>query len=262
MATTDKAKYSILAVDRVLRILKTFNSWRRELTYTEVAEQTGIPPSTVYKLMQILVEQDFLEQRDSNGKYVIGREIFRLVDLHLANKTLVDVASPWLHELIDRLGFTASVGIRDGANLVVILSRLGTSPISVASLHRRRGEGWPIHQSAMGKALLLDMSDEELARLLPAAPWPASTPKSLCALDELRENLDQAKRQGCTLDDEESTLGLRCVGFPIRDHRGETIAAISVSATTLEITEESLPGIMETVKEVGERISSELGYHG
>jgi IclR family KDG regulon transcriptional repressor len=253
-----KVKYSIRAVERVLNILKSFSVDHPERGYLEVAEETDIPSSTVFKLMNILAQEGFLEE-SASGRYCIGREAFRLGNLYLSNKSLVDIVNPWLQELAQRLGFTSSLGILEQGSSVTILTRLGTSPLSL-SRDRLVGERSPLHLSALGKALVMDLGADELRQLLPPSPWPQVTPNSITNVDQLVENLSEARESGCTRDEEETSIGMRCVGCPIRDHRGRIAAAISVSATTIEVTDDSLPRIMETVKEIATNISVDLGY--
>jgi DNA-binding IclR family transcriptional regulator len=257
--STDKARYSVLAVERALRIMRSFSYEQTQLGYSEIAEQTDIPQSTVYKLLQLLVEENFIEQNDRDGTYSIGPEVFRLGKLYVAGKSLVELANPWLEELVRRLGFTATLGVIDQDSLIPILTRLGTSPLSLSREPLLGGRS-PVYRSALGKALILDMQADELKRVLPSPPWPQSTPNTVSNLDQLMEELEEARRVGATQDNEETSTGMRCVGFPIRDHQGRTVAAISVTATTIEITDDSLPRVIETIREIGSEISASLGY--
>jgi len=255
---TDRAKYSVLAVERALSIIKSFNAQRRRLGYLDAAELTGIPSSTAYKLMQLLLQEGFLEQDPDSGDYRIGRQIFRLGDLYLADRSLVESADRWLRELVERLGFTTSLGVRDGDSVVTILTRPGSGPLSLTQV-QLLGERTLLYHSAQGKALILDMRDDDLSQILPPPPWPKSTANSISSVDELKRDLHKARRRGCTRDDEESSIGVRCVGVPVRNHEGRVVAAISVTATTIEITEDTLPHVEETVKEIGSRVSACLG---
>lgn len=253
----DKVKYSVRAVDRVLRILRSFSPEKPERGYLDIAQETQIPSSTVFKLMSILVEQGFLEDAGGSGRYRIGLEAYRVGCLYLVDKPLLDVAGHWLEKLVERLGMTANLGIREHNAAVRVLIKQGTSPLS---LTMRLGEHVPFHTSALGKALILDMEHTELAQAIPPPPWPKYTSNSIVDIQQIYENLSQSRERGYTLDNEEGGIGIRCVGAPIRNGQGEIIAAISVTGTTIEANDEALPEIAQAVQEIALSISEEFGF--
>ena len=253
----DRATYSSRAIERVLKILRCFTVQHPARSYLEVAEETGIPASTVFRIMQILAQEGFLERDSVEGQFRIGIEIFRLGDLFLADRLLVEVARPELAQLAQQAGFTTNLSVRDGYNTVTILVQVGPGRLSLTA---RLGGVVPVNYTASGKALIMDMSDEELAQLMPPAPWPQRTPNSITTLEKLRAELQRSRERGCTLDEQEGTIGIRCVAAPIRNHRGEIVAAVSISGTIIDMTPETLPKLMEMVKTAGQRISYQLGY--
>ena len=254
---SDRRQYSTRSVERVLKVLRSFTVEHPARTYLEVAEETGIPPTTVFRILQILTQEGFLEQEEPAGRYQMGVEVVRLGDAYLRSKPLVQVGMRWLDTLVARAGLSAYLGIRDGSRSIGILGRDGPGPLSLTTRFR---ESMPLYATALGKALIMYVSHDELAELFSPPPWPTRTPNSISTLEQLRENLQKARLRGCTLDNEEGTLGVRCVGTAIRGHDGRTVAAISVSGTILDITEESLPAIIEVVHEIGVDMSTELGF--
>jgi IclR family acetate operon transcriptional repressor len=99
----------------------------------------------------------------------------------------------------------------------------------VLTVATRIGGRNPAHASAMGKALLAGLPEKELRRLLGRGPLPALTEHTISEVPALLEELERIRRQGFALDDEETFPGIRCVAAPIRNARGATLAAISVT---------------------------------
>jgi len=257
LSNDDRAKYSARAVERALKILSCFSSWHPQRSYLEVAAEIGAPPSTVFKLMQLLAEQGLLESSGEPGRYRVGLELFRLGNLYLMNRPLVAVAEPHLERLSERLALLASLGVRDGDSLTILATKQGASPII---LTRRLGERGPLHLSALGRALLFDMSDEELARTCPNISPVGATAKTVTTLAQLRGELYESRQRGYTVDDEGACIGIYCVGCHIRDHHGNITAAISVSGVKAAMIGR-VSEIAAEVCYVAEQISRSLGYN-
>lgn len=252
-----EVSYSVRAVERALIILKSFNTTRTECTYQDIAHETGIPESTTFKLMKLLAQEGFLSEGDRSGSFRIGIEMYRLGCLYVADKSLIQTARPWLRRLADQTGMTANLGVRHHAENTRILIEQGTSPLSLST---RLGEFMPYTSSALAKALVLDLSPDELEQILPPQPWRTLTAKSITSPQQLIEELDLSRERGYTIDDEEAVEGIKCFGAPLRDANGEIIAAISVTGTSLETNEETEPLIIQRVVDIARRISQELGH--
>jgi len=251
-----EVSYSVRAVERTLAILKCFSPAHTEHTYQDIAQETGIPESTAFKLMKLLTQEGFLSEVDK-GVFRIGLEMYRLGSLYITDKSLVQTAQPWLRELADRTGMTANLGVRHDADNSRILIEQGTSPLSLST---RLGENMPYTSSALAKALVLDLPLEELERILPPPPWAALTKNTITTMPQFIKELALSRERGYTVDNEEGVLGNRCFGAPVYDASGEIVAAISVTGTTLEATPEAEPCIVQQLIEIAHCISEELGY--
>ena len=254
----DKVNYSVRAVERTLRILRSFGTGNSTKTYEEIAKETDIPVSTAFKISQVLVREGFLELDADRSLYRIGLEAFRVGNCYLDGKALIEAASTWLDKLVERVGLSANLGMREGSTVVAVLSKPGTTRLRLTI---PPGQSVPIYQAALGKALVQEFQDAELSLLLPPPPWPQATSNSITDLAQLRKDLQESRERGYTLDNEEGSIGIRCVGVPIRDHSGRIVAAASVSATTIEMTKQALPAIIQAVIDTGNGISVEMGFH-
>lgn len=260
----DKVHYSIRAVERVLRILSSFSAQQPKRSYLEIARETGIPSSTVFKLMQLLVSEGYLEPSLEQGSYEIGRELYRVGSLHLADRSLIDVASPALEELSRRLGLLATLAVRDNDRIFTLITKNSYSPISlikpIGLIKPAGARGAQMYLSSVGKALMLDMTDLQVEALYPVLPSPGLTPKTFTDITQLKEDLAQSRERGYTIDDEASAIGLFCVGASIRDQSGEIIAGISVTGVKVAMMDH-LDEISTQVRQTADKISRQLGFH-
>jgi IclR family acetate operon transcriptional repressor len=126
-------------------------------------------------------------------------------------------------------------------------------------IHLRIG-GVSAHATATGKILLASLPPEELTRRLAGQRLTSLTGRTIKSRSALQAELRQVREQGYAIDDEECSLGLRCVGAPISDHRGVVVAALSVVGPCHRMTPTALPATIAMVREAAQEISHRLGF--
>jgi IclR family KDG regulon transcriptional repressor len=117
----------------------------------------------------------------------------------------------------------------------------------------------PAHASSMGKVLLAGLSRQELNELFSRGPLVRCTPFTITKIPELWMELDKVRKQGFTIDDEESFQGVRCVAAPIYDRRGKMVAAISVTAPKQRMGQGKMKEIKKQIVGSAQMISKRLG---
>jgi DNA-binding IclR family transcriptional regulator len=78
----------------------------------------------------------------------------------------------------------------------------------------------------------------------------------------LLADLEHVKDEGYAVDDEENSLGARCLGAPVFDVTGNVTAALGASGTLTQVDEASMPRLAEAVKETARRITRQLHRTG
>ncbi|WP_228002095.1 IclR family transcriptional regulator [Nocardia australiensis] len=207
---------------RAMRILESFGVEDRAVGLSELARRTGLPKATVYRISQDLTAARLLTA--SPEGYRLGRGLFELGMRAAAERTLLEVAVPFLQDLYTRTGETVHLGVRDGDE-VVYISKLGGH--RQARSPSRVGGRMPLSCTAIGKALLAHSDPLTIDRIL-AGPLPRRAPRTIVAPGVLRTQLDHIVDQGVAYEYEESALGLVCLAAPILDG-SEPVAAISVT---------------------------------
>jgi IclR family transcriptional regulator, acetate operon repressor len=113
--------------------------------------------------------------------------------------------------------------------------------------------------SGVGKAVLATYSDEDVNAIIHRQGMPRLTEKSIVRPGELFKELHAIRRQGYAVDDEEARIGLRCVAAVVYNDCSEPLAAISVSGMTSRLTDDRLPAIGRTMREIAAELTAAIG---
>lgn len=216
----DTANERRSVLGRVDSILGAFDGSDLVLSLHEVTERTGLPKSTVYRMMERLTSMGWLEH-DFSG-YRIGMRLFELGGLATRRRRLTDAAIPHVHALAVKTGFAVQLGILDGAD-VVYLRRVSTGDFSLPT---REGGRQPAHCTALGKAMLA--FDPEAAEEILGHELSPRTSHTITSAFDFSAELECIVETGLAFDRQEAYEGLACVAAPLRNG-GRAIGAISVT---------------------------------
>lgn len=209
---------------KALAILRAFGPTDSVLPLAELVRRTELPKGTVHRVAGDLVHHRLLD-KSTNG-YRLSGGLFELGLRASAERTLLELAMPFLQDLYERTHETVHLGVREGHE-VVYLAKIGGH--RQANAPSRTGGRMPMHCTAIGKVLLAFADDDEQAAVL-KAPLERRTPHTIIAPGMLRRQLTKATETGVAYEREESTPGLLCVAAPVLRPDGHTaVAAISVT---------------------------------
>lgn len=243
------------ALDRGLHLLALL-ARERKSTLTEIALSAGMPPSTAHRLLTTMQRHCVTEFDENTQEWMVGIEAFRIGSSFLERTNLVEAARDVMHRLTDETGETSNLAIADGGDVVFVSQSEAHSPIRAFFRAGTRGH---MHASGIGKALLAELSRDEVELILQKKGLPEFTEKTLTRPDALFEDLAAARNRGWALDDEERYLGMRCVASPIFNPFGEAVAGISVSGPTVRFNERTLPEFGAAVRRCALEISECIG---
>jgi len=254
-----RSPYRVQVLDRTLGILETLSSHGPELTLVEVSDYLGLHKSTVHHLLMVLEQYRFIEKSPQNGKYRLGLKLFELGSKAVAHLDLRERARPVLERLVFETGETAHMCVLDQGEALCVekveASRTVRIPTTVGQRH-------PVHGTAVGKALIAFLAEEELESVIRGRGLRAYTRKTITTLAQLRDELQRVRERGYALDDGEIEEGLNCIGAPIRDYSGKVVAAISIAGPAFRLTDEKIPVLARSVIKAANQLSTELGYQG
>jgi len=205
---------------RLDAILGAFDDADQFLTLHEITQRTGLPKSTVYRMVEQLCDVGWLE-RDFSG-YRVGMRLFEIGGLATRRLRLTESALPHLSALAATTGFAVQLAILDGPE-VVYLHRVVSGDFSPPT---REGGRRPAYCTALGKAMLA--FDPEITEEVLAQELPRRTEHTVTTPEALTAELARIAEEGLAYDREEAVVGLACVAAPLR-RAGRAIAAVSVT---------------------------------
>jgi DNA-binding IclR family transcriptional regulator len=229
-----------------------------ELTPARLAELTGEPRSTVYRLLGSLQELGLVEPGPRRGTYVLGLKLFRLGRTVVSRFNERQAALPVMQRIHDEIGETTFLCIRRGYEAVCI-ERIDGTRVNLLALSL--GGTLPLHAGSAPRALLAFQSPAEWDDYPEHVKLEALTPKSLTTREGLIEELRATRERGYSISDEDVTPGIASVGAPIFDHTGAVRASLSVGGMRDPILGDSSRAIA-LVRDGAAEISRALGHDG
>jgi IclR family pca regulon transcriptional regulator len=257
-ATTDdgtaaeKPEYRVEALAKGLRILSLFDEQRPTWRVTDLATVAGLPMPTVYRVVQTLTSEGYLDHLP-NGDYRPGVRTLTLGTAALRSLDLVGVATPRLQQLAEKTGETVNLAVLN-ADQVLYLVRLRNSDLVTANI--QVGSTLPAVTTSIGKLLLAYVDEDDLKTRISSASFTSQHgPNAKVSLAELREELEQIRNQGWAMQDEELAYGLRSVAGPITGSDGRVVAGVNLAVqardwSTQRIVRELRPALLETCGEI------------
>ncbi|WP_157875759.1 IclR family transcriptional regulator domain-containing protein, partial [Streptacidiphilus griseoplanus] len=239
-------------------VLTAFGEGREELALTAVAEATGLARATARRSLITLAHLGYVT---SSGRlFRLTPHVLELGYARLSRLTLPQIAQPHLAELVERVHDSASMAVLAGDQIQYV-ARVPT--VRIMSVNITVGTRFPAYATAMGRVLLAALPAGERAALLThTAPRPL-TRSTVTGSGELLAILDRVAADGHALVSEELEEGLRAIAVPIRDRRGEVVAAVNVSMHASRRTEEqSRAELLPPLRETAARIEADLQVAG
>jgi DNA-binding IclR family transcriptional regulator len=221
-------QYPIESVDNALRVLLLFGT-RDQLRLTDVSEYLGVASSTAHRLLAMLQYRGFVRQNERTRLYGPGPALTGVAFAVLQRFDFRSTLRPYLERLNSELAETAHLGLLDGATVRFIDAIESPRPVRVAS---RLGRTMPAHATSTGKAILAQLSVEELHRLYPEEELEALTEHTARSRARLEDDLAVTRERGYAISIEESESGVAsvAVAFPARNTPARI--AFNVSAPT------------------------------
>ncbi|TIC84973.1 IclR family transcriptional regulator [Nocardioides sp. GY 10113] len=209
---------------KAVAILRAFGTDDRVLPLAELVRRTGLPKGTAHRVAGDLVHHRLLEKTEHG--YRLAGGLFELGMRAATERTLLEVAMPFLQDLYERTHETVHLGVREGTEVVYVAKIGGHRQARSPS---RTGGRMPMHCTAIGKALLAH-AEPEVRRAVLDGELTRRTPYTVVAPGLLEQQLERTLETGLAYEREESTPGLLCVASPVLEPDGHrAVAAISVT---------------------------------
>ncbi|KTR82008.1 IclR family transcriptional regulator [Leucobacter chromiiresistens] len=219
----------VQSVERAFELLEALADGGGTLTLSELADQSKLSLPTVHRLIRTLSDHGYVRQREDR-RYSLGSRLMRLGDG--ASTQLGVFARPQLAWLVAELQESANMAVRE-ADQVLYIAQV-PSPHSVR-MFTEVGRRAPMHNTGVGKAILAQLDDQTVRRIVDQAGMPRATSKTIGTIDELLKHLEMIRQRGYSVDDNEQEAGVRCYAVSVPN--APSPMAISVSGPTSRVDE-------------------------
>jgi DNA-binding IclR family transcriptional regulator len=243
------------AVDRAARLLGVLDAHARPMTISELARALDINKGTMRDLLETLRAHALLERDDERKTYRLGPGLARLGMAALGQLDVSSVAHPLLAQLADAVDGTVLLVVPHG-DRATIVDRVGGGRLAV-EVSANVGSRIRLAAGACGKVFLAHAVAPDLRRSLADLTHP--TPKTVLEPEAYARELEQVRRQGYAIDDEEYLIGVRAVAAPVFDARGRLVAAVLVVGLTGSLPLDRLAIAGQRTAAAGRGISAALG---
>lgn len=244
------------SVARAFAIL-TLLGKKGRLTLSQLCRDLKIPKSTAFSILETLEKEQAVVREDETGMYSLGIRLLELGQEAQANFELRRVASPVLQQLNREIDETVHLTVLDNDEVLYVDCYESSKRLRTYSVIGVRA---PLYCTAVGKAILAFLDDDERMKLLNHMRFERFTPKTITDRKGLLHELEEVRRLGYSIDDIEHEEGVRCVGAPIYNNRGRVCASLSISGPASRITEERIPFFAQKAIETAQEISRRLGF--
>lgn len=250
---------SVPAIERALAVLEFLARSKSGFSTSEISRRLGLPKSSTYLIVETLESRGFLQKNRQTGRYHFGLKLISLSRHAIENLDLRDEARPFLRSLMQQTQLIAHMAVLDGTEAMIVEKVEAPGTGRQTSFVGRRLD---VHSTAVGKALVAYVSDDELEMIAKLKGFPKRNDNTITSLMALKRELAQVRALGYSLDNEEDEIGARCVGAPVFDANSSLVAAISVAGSVAHIPDERIQDLANLVKLTAAQLSSHLGSMG
>jgi IclR family transcriptional regulator, pca regulon regulatory protein len=239
---------------RGLEVIRSFSASAPRQTLTEVAGRTGLTRAGARRILLTLQTLGYVE---SDGRlFALTPRILDLGFAYLSSMPIWNVAEPVMEALVEQVKESCSAGVLEGTDIVYVL-RVSTRKIMRNSLGV--GSRLPAYCTSLGRMLLAGLADEDVVAVLEASVLEARTRHTLTEVDAILAKVQQARRQGWCLVNQELEEGLVSIAAPVVNRAGRTIAALNISGQAnrtpaRQMQEAMVPALREAAAEVSARL--------
>ena len=251
-----KDKYLLSSVNNTLGLLDVLAK-HGSMSLAELARTTGHDKASLFRMMHTLEANGFVS-KDDDARYSLGLKLLYLGGSVVAHQDLTEVARPRMMAFCREKGISAHLARLSGTRVVTTEVETPAADLQVTG---RIGMSARVHSTAMGRAILANMDEAEVERMMPSFKYVAYTPRSIKNDDELLAVLEKVRTDGYATDINDRYQGFGSIAAPIFDFSGRCVAACGI-VTLAQAVEENLEAYAADIRELAHAISTDLGAQG
>jgi DNA-binding IclR family transcriptional regulator len=256
-------QHGTAALEKALDVLRAVALAARPPNFAELGEQTGLPRSTLHRIVSVLVAQGLVSYGRGERRLVPGLGLLEMARRSFEESDVRAAAHGAIRDLSKSIGETVHLATLVDREVVYLDKVECDHPIRLHSAIGKRG---PVHCTAVGKAIAAFLPEANRKDLLSALDFPRFTPRTICSAADMETEFTLIRQRLYSLDREEHAEGVHCCSAPIFDFRGFPIAGISVTAPVSRVSRSEIeriaPKVIAAAREATMRIGGRFAAPG
>jgi DNA-binding IclR family transcriptional regulator len=248
---------TVKSAERLLDVLELLSAHTKPVPTLTIARECAIPKSSAHHLLNVMRARSFVTYYEAERAWGLGVAAFEIGSAYLRSGPLQRLGRHLLTELTERTGETSHLAVLHGAEVLYIDKE---QPVGTVALVTEVGVRLPAHLTAVGRAILAELSEVQVRALYADQPLIRRTGRGPATVDALLHDLDEVRGRGFAFDDQMVTPGISCLAAPVYSHEHVPAAAIGVTFVSAQRSESDVQLVGELVCEMSARLSKNLGY--
>lgn len=246
-------------IDRSLSILEAAAQSEHGLSNSDISRRLKIPKSSASYILRVLERRGYLLRDTESGRYRLGLKLMSLTRDMLTHIDVREVAKPIMEQFVKATNLSAHLAVLDNGRAVYVekVEAQGFVKMDIWVGHRL-----PVHSTSIGKVLVSGMADDEITGILNLRGMEQITNKTISTPQRFLKEIENVRKFGFAIDNEENSVGVRCVSAPVYDMQGKIVAALGTSSTIMQLNDENLSKTVELIRDCASQVSEKMGYSG
>ena len=245
------------AADNTLRILRLLASRKTPTPAAMIATLLELPRSSVYQLLNVMLEHGFISHYPEDKSYGLGVSAFELSSAYTRQEPLARLGAPLIAQLVDKVGESAHLAVLHGSDVLYIVEeRAKGRPSLVTDV----GVRLPSHLTASGRAILAALPKSQVHALYPSAATFSErvAESSISSYSQLRRELEQSTQRGYAVERGDVTPDFHSLAVEIRDSNDWPVAAVAVTFLADRVPEEQREALLVQIRATAAAITSRV----
>jgi IclR family KDG regulon transcriptional repressor len=242
------------AIDKCFAILELLAQSKTPLGISEISRKLDLNKSSVFNTVHTLRDLNVLENQPG-GKFIFGTRLYILGNMAGKSSALIQTAHPYLRAINERTKLSAFLGLRSDRQAILIDKADLAYGVKVSS---EIGMQMPVLAGAGIKAMLSQLSNEEIDEILARTELKRYTPYSITDKAIYKKEILEVRRQGIAHDKEEYIEGMIAFGIPVKANGKDLQAAIWAVGLKHQMSDSSIPELTTLLKGISEEINCRL----
>jgi len=251
-----KEKYWVPAIERADKVLKQIGEFPNQLRLIELSKRVDMNKSSLFSLLNTLETLKWVTKEDGDT-YSLGPALGAIGSAYFRQFNILQSFYKEASQSVTKINEHIQLGILDEGDVVYLGKMEGDSRVRLIT---DPGMRFPAYASAIGKIQLTPYSKAEIAEIFPDK-WEKKTPFTISDIEDLYDDVQQAKKNGYAIENQEASLGFHCVAAPIHNFENKIIAGVSFTMMT-NSWEQKKDSAREEIIKLADRLSQLAGCTG